>query len=161
MPSCVLAVRAPVEVRGRNEPGPREKMLVDIEQADQVEKAGALGDGIDRIVGEGDDAPLAVGVSCALHLQPQGSITSDLGDHDVSVVHVRLDAGRNEATVRTNQYLGLDHQLDNGSERRALKHVDRLLDVHADATRDQSCPNGWFIAPEPTIRARIALNAAT
>jgi len=45
-------------------------MLLNIEEADQVQKASTLGDGIHRIVGEGDDAALAVRVDRAFHLQP-------------------------------------------------------------------------------------------
>ena len=73
-------------------------MLLDIEQANQVEKASTLRDRIDRVIGEGDDATLAVGVDRALHLQPQRSEASDLGHHDVSMVDVRLHPGRDQAT---------------------------------------------------------------
>jgi len=45
-------------------------MLLNIEQADEIEKASTLGDGMGWIVGEGDDAALAIGVGRALHLQP-------------------------------------------------------------------------------------------
>src|SRR5207237_6414601 len=105
-----------------------QKMLLNIEEADQVEKASTLGDGIDWIVGEGDDAAFAVRVDRAFHLQPKGSVASDLGDHDVAVVDIRLDAGRDEATPGTGQYLRLDHHLDKGPERGALEPADRLLD---------------------------------
>src|SRR5258706_16276239 len=108
-------------------------MLLNVEQADHIEKASTLWDGIHRVVGEGDDAAPAVGVGRALDLQPQGSKASNLGDHDVAVVHVRLDTGGKEAAVGTGEYLRLDHQLDQGSERGALNHADRLLDIACHA----------------------------
>ena len=42
------------------------------------------------------------------------------------MVDVRLEPGGDEATVRSGQDLGPDHQLDEGPERGALEHADRL-----------------------------------
>ena len=103
-------------------------MLRDIEKADEIEKASTLGDGVERVVGEGDDPALPVGMCRALHLEPQGAKATDLGDHDVAVIHVRLDARRKEATLGAREHLRLDHQLDEGSKRGPLEHADRLLD---------------------------------
>src|SRR5207249_1786419 len=102
-PLRVLAVCEVVEVRRGHEPGSREKMLLDIEQADQIEKTSTLRNLIDRVVGEGDDAPLTVGVGRPLHLQPKHSEPSDIGNHDVAMVHVRLHTGRDQATAGTRQ----------------------------------------------------------
>src|SRR5439155_26985168 len=126
-PRRMLAVCEVIEICRGDEPGSREKMLLDIEQADKIEKTSTHRYGTDRVIGEGDDASLAVGMGRALHLQPKGSEASDLGNHDVAVVHVRLHAGRNQATSRTRQYLGLDHELDEGPERRALKHCRQVI----------------------------------
>ena len=102
-------------------------MLLDIEQADQIEKTSTLRNLIDRVVGEGDDAPLTVGVGRPLHLQPKHSEPSDIGNHDVAMVHVRLHTGRDQATAGTRQHLGLDHELDERPERGPVKHAASAL----------------------------------
>jgi hypothetical protein len=111
----VLAICEAIEVGGRDEPESREKVLLDVEKADQVEETGAFGDCINRIVGERDDAALVVWVRRSFHLKPEGTITTHVGDYEVAMVDVRLEAGGDELAVRAGENLRLDHQLGEGS----------------------------------------------
>jgi hypothetical protein len=78
LPLGVLAIREAVEVRRRHEPESREKVLLEVDQADQVEEPRALWDPIDRVVGERDDPALLVGMRSPLHLEPKGAVAAHI-----------------------------------------------------------------------------------
>lgn len=101
-------------------------MLLEIEQADQIEEPGALRDRVGRIVGEGDDTALSVETRCAFDLKPEGALAPNLRHDEVAMVDVGLHAGRDEVAVGAGQDLCLDHQLNEGSECSALEHPDQV-----------------------------------
>jgi hypothetical protein len=125
----VLAVCEAVEVPGRDEPESREILLLKIDQTHQIEQPRAFGYRVGRTVGESDDTALTICMSRPFDLQPEGAVAAYIGDDQVAVVDIRLEAGRDQAAVGAGEYLRFDQHLDEGSERGALNHADRLVEA--------------------------------